>query len=55
MPRPIREHSFGVIIIFAVIGLLMLVGLAKSIMGQQCAHRADVTHASNMTYAPYMI
>jgi hypothetical protein len=33
MPRPIREHSFGVIIFFVAIGLLVLVGLAKSTMG----------------------
>jgi hypothetical protein len=33
VPRPIREHSFGVTVFFAAIGLLMLIGLATSIIG----------------------
>lgn len=33
MPRPIREHNFRVTLVVGAIGLLMLVGLAVSIIG----------------------
>ncbi len=33
MPRPIREHNFGVTLVFGAIGLLMLIGLTVSIIG----------------------